>query len=378
MTVDGLADLQARIDRSLRVAVGMATSYALDAVRELADEAGRPVMVIASRRQVDCEHAGGGYVGWTTADWCASSAKGGDRARLLLTRDHGGPYQHPRDLREQLSPSAAMASAIESFGCDIQAGVELLHLDTSLGAGGAPERTAVAMQRTVELVAACAEIADREKRAVGFELGVEVQSELVAEPQRFADEVGPLVVEVKRACGAVPVFVVAQTGTKVAGRRNTGELQGRSSTVQARRLRGLAAAVDAFGSRLKAHNCDYLSDQAIRRLHDLGAWMNISPELGSAQTVAVLRAARENRLDGSLDSFCDAVISAGYWRKWAEAPDGAVPDREKVVLGGSYLFSTPAFAELRERLDRALESQDRCTRGVATDAAKAVVRRYIR
>jgi hypothetical protein len=92
----------------------------------------------------------------------------------------------------------------------------------------------------------------------------------------------------------------------------------------------------------------------------------------------VLRAARDNRLDGSLDSFCDAVISAGYWRKWADAPDGAVPDREKIVLGGSYLFSTPAFAELRERLDLALESQNRCTAAVATDAAKAVVRRYIR
>jgi hypothetical protein len=230
----------------------------------------------------------------------------------------------------------------------------------------------------VELVGACAEIAAREHRSVGFELGVEVQSEQIADPQRFAEEVGPLVAAVRRACGAAPMFLVAQTGTKVAGRRNTGELQHRALAAQDQRLRGLAAAVGALGSRLKAHNCDYLSGRAIASLHDRRAWMNISPEIGSAQTAAVLRAARENRLDGSLDSFCEAVIAAGYWRKWADAPDSAVSDHEKVIIGGSYLFATPAFAELAERLDRALRPQGGATRRVATDAAKAVVRRFLR
>jgi tagatose-1,6-bisphosphate aldolase non-catalytic subunit AgaZ/GatZ len=356
----------------------MATRFALEAAREVADAAGRPVMVIASRRQIDCEHAGGGYVGWTTADWCDRSARDGGRARLLIVRDHGGPYQHPRDIRTQASPQAAMASAVESLGCDIQSGVELLHIDTSLGPGGAPEHLPVAMQRAVELVTACAEIAGRAGRAVAFELGVEVQSEHIAEPQVFTSQIAPLIDEVGRACGAVPVFVVAQTGTKVTGRRNAGLLQGATAAAgQERRLRGLATAVQALGSRLKAHNCDYLSEHAVKRLQAAGAWMNVSPELGSAQTIAVLRAARESRLDGVMDTFCDAVVEAGYWRKWADGSEDAISDREKVLLGGSYLFSAPAFAELEDRLDLALRPRRLSTRRIAVDAARAVVRRYI-
>jgi hypothetical protein len=369
--------LEERIERSLPVAVGMATGFSLDVAREVAAETDRPVMVLASRRQVDCEHAGGGYVGWTTPEWCSRSNRVDGRARLILTRDHGGPYQHPQDSQRQAGPQAAMAFATHSLRCDIESGVELLHIDTSIGPGGVAEDAAVAVRRAVELVEASGAIASRTRSPVCFELGVEVQGESISDPAAFASEVGPLVADFRRVRGAPPAFVVAQTGTKVRGRRNTGVVQRRGgSAAQDRQLRGLATVVRSFGSRLKAHNCDYLGDRAARRLRSAGAWMNVSPELGVAQTLAVLRAARASRLDGALDTFCEAVIEAGYWRKWADGPEEAVPDREKVLLGGSYLFSAPAFTELRDRLDRSLRSQHRSTRRIAIDAAKGVVRRF--
>jgi len=355
----------------------MATGYSLDAAREVAVAADRPVMVLASRRQVDCEHAGGGYVGWTTPEWCSRSGNIGDRAGLILTRDHGGPYQHPRDIQERADPPNAMAFAIDSLRCDIESGVELLHIDTSIGRGGTAESAPIAVHRALELIAACKDIAGGAGRTVGFELGVEVQTEAISDPQVFASEIAPLVTELRQDHGVSPIFMVAQTGTKVRGRRNSGVLQSQGpSESQDRRLCGLASVVRSLGSQLKAHNCDYLGDEAVRRLRSVGAWMNVSPELGTAQTVTVLRAAQHNSLDGVIDSFCDAVIKAGYWRKWADGPEEMVPDREKVLLGGSYLFSTPTFTELRERLDRALRPQGLSTRRIAIDAAKAVVRRY--
>jgi tagatose-1,6-bisphosphate aldolase non-catalytic subunit AgaZ/GatZ len=84
--------LMARIDRSITVAAGMATAYVLDAAREVAVAAGRPLMVIASRRQIDNMDGAGGYVGWTTPQWCAQGRAADAAGSLLLCRDHGGPY----------------------------------------------------------------------------------------------------------------------------------------------------------------------------------------------------------------------------------------------------------------------------------------------
>ena len=52
-----------------------------------------------------------------------------------------------------------MESALASLRSDIESGVELLHLDTSLGAGGTAECAQVAQERAVELAAACAAMA---------------------------------------------------------------------------------------------------------------------------------------------------------------------------------------------------------------------------
>jgi hypothetical protein len=355
----------------------MATAYSLDVASELSLETARPVMVIASRRQVDCVTVDGGYVGWDTSEWCARAFHLNNSGTLLLARDHGGPYQHPWELGQEASTRDVMLSALHSFRCDIESGVELLHIDTGLGEGGVPEEPTIAIQRAVELVAGCTEIADELGRVVRYEVGIEAQNETIADPLEVMRHLGPLLDELRRHHRVSPAFVVTQTGTKVIGRQNTGLLQRRSpSGEEPTRLGKLANAIQSLDTRLKAHNADYLGDEAIRELHSVGAWMNISPELGCAQTIAVLAAARAARLDQTLDGFCNATIEAGYWRRWVEGTGQEATDLDKVVLGGSYLFATPVFVELRDQLDRALQSRELSTRRIAIDAGKAVARRY--
>lgn len=64
----------------------------VDAVIELANEHEVPILLIASRRQIDSAQFGGGYVNqWTTqglADYVLDHDKKG---KVLLARDHGGP-----------------------------------------------------------------------------------------------------------------------------------------------------------------------------------------------------------------------------------------------------------------------------------------------
>ena len=368
--------LLSRIERSERVALGMATEYVVQAAREIAADTGRPVILIASRRQVDSPEAGGGYVGWSTQEWCARVVRDQADGLLLLARDHAGPYQHPRDLAEPTNPETAMAFAIESLRCDIESGLDLLHIDTSLGPDGAAETTDVAVERAAELVGTCVEMANAIDRRVAFEVGIEVQSTAIADPGEYADQVKTILGAVASRCGVAPAFLVAQTGTKVVGRRNTGVVQRHPvSTDDRERLRDLGALIRSLGSRLKAHNCDYLAGHGIRALRTADAWMNVSPEIGVAQTLAVVRAARAAKLDAPLGDFCAAAINAGYWRRWADGE--AVSDREKVALGGSYLFSTPVFAELRDEMDHVLRRSNRSVGQILVDEVKAVAFRYI-
>lgn len=376
------SNLDQQIDRSLRIAVGMATRYVLDAAREVAAETDRPVLVIASRRQVDNADAGVGYVGLSTPEWCAragSDHRGGTSrgGPLLLCRDHGGPYQHPRDIGGAVEPSIAMKFAAESMRWDIESGVHLIHIDTSFGPGGLAEDPQTACERALELAAGCAEVAAANDRRIAYEVGIEVQDTHVADAEEYAAQLAELLARLRRECAVTPAFLVAQTGTKVFRRTNLGVLArqpggpGRHES-----LERLGTVVRGLGGRLKAHNCDYLDQHAVRRLHLAGAWMNVSPELGVAQTTAVVAAARAANLGGPLDAFCDATVAAGSWRKWVG--DDEVSDEEKVALGGSYLFATPLFAELRQRLDHALRPAGRSTERIAIDAVKAVMHRYDR
>lgn len=103
--------------------------------------------------------------------------------------------------------------------------------------------------------------------------------------------------------------------------------------------------------------------------------MNISPELGLAQTRAVLAAGRAAGLGTHVDAFCQATLEAGHWRRWVPQDDH-VSDAEKVRLGGSYMFATHHFKELSQRLDRELVSAATTSARIAVEAVKNVMRRY--
>jgi hypothetical protein len=299
-----------------------------------------------------------------------------DADLLLLSRDHGGPYQHPYDLFDNADADVAIGRALGSLKCDIESGVEILHIDTSVGIHGAPETFDVASERAIALVGSCVDMAHQMKREIAFEIGYEVQTEYFAELAEFSTQLHHLIHGLRR-WGVVPAFVVCQTGTKVNGRKNVGLITSQARREAAERVHALSAVAGAYGAHLKAHNCDYLDSAAIQTLTNAGAWLNISPELGLAQTITIVKAARRLGITGTCDAFCNSAVNAGFWRKWVSDPT-EVSDEDKVALGGSYLFSTPSFAALRDELDYALAGYGGSTMRLAIDAIKTVVTRYTR
>ncbi|MFD2467536.1 tagatose-6-phosphate kinase [Amycolatopsis silviterrae] len=329
--------------------VGPMSKNAVDAAIELARDRGRRIMLIPSRRQIESAELGGGYVeGWSTAEF-AEYVRGRDEAGLLLLcRDHGGPWQHPAERAGGYSEERAMAASLASFRADIEAGFDLLHIDTCLDLDGTAALDR-AVGRLVKLYGECHEAARELGREVRFEIGFEDQGVDTNDPAEFRNQVTEVCSRLAADGLPAPAFVVAQTGTKVLETENTGALLTAPSAVGFA-VAQLARVCAEVGSSLKAHNADYLPAESLRRLMQRGvAAVNVAPEFGVVETRALLALLDELGLAAERDEFLRLAHDSGSWRKWLK-PGTTATDHERAVIAGHYVFATGEFRELKDRI----------------------------
>ncbi|SFQ05778.1 tagatose-6-phosphate kinase [Amycolatopsis rubida] len=329
--------------------VGPMSKNAVDATVELARDHDTRIMLIPSRRQVESAALGGGYVERWTTDEFAGYVRDQDKdGLLLLCRDHGGPWQHPAERAGNYSEEQAMAASLASFRADIEAGFDLLHIDTCLDLDGsaALER---AIARLVKLYGECHETARELGREVRFEIGFEGQGVDTNDPAEFRDQVTEVCSRLAADRLPAPEFVVAQTGTKVLETENTGALLTAPSAVGFA-VAQLARVCADVGSSLKAHNADYLPAESLRRLMQRGvAAVNVAPEFGVVETRALLELLDELGLAAERDEFLRIAHASGAWRKWLK-PGTTTSDHERAVIAGHYVFATGEFRELKDRI----------------------------
>jgi tagatose-1,6-bisphosphate aldolase non-catalytic subunit AgaZ/GatZ len=342
------------------VGIGPVSRCTVDAALVVAQRRNTPLMLIPSRRQVDVEEFGGGYLGWTTRQFADYVTERDPDGLMLLCRDHGGPWMHTAEA-DITEPAEALDSCMRSFTADLDAGFGLLHIDTSEGRPGTGEVSAhTAAARLVELYARChAEVTARGLQ-VAYEIGFEPQDVSTNDPDEFKAALR-LVLEGIEAAGAPrPRYVVAQTGTKVAELRNVGrfhEPRARDETL--RQVSTLAATCHQEGVLLKAHNCDYLTTEETALLLRAGVdAFNVAPEYGVAETRALLRVLEEMELDRAKEDFLRAAHDSGKWRKWMLA-DTTATDVERAVIAGHYVFGTDEGLRARDEAARALAARGR-------------------
>lgn len=358
--------------------VGVVSRTTVDAAIELAYETRAPVMLVASRRQVDSERVGVGYVeGWSTEAF-ARHVRARDRSgRVRLCRDHGGPWQHPAELDPPLDERAALASALASYEADLDAGFEVLHIDTSASCDGtpAPEDS---LRRLLALYEPLHELARSRGRRVAFEIGCEDQGAAIASPAEVEGSTCMCLEELERRGLRRPRYAVVQTGTKVVETRNVGDLPADADgDATRRRLHRLVALCHDRGVAVKAHNCDYLHGRGWAALAAARVdAANVAPEYGVAETRTMLGVLRRAGLLRERDRFLELAYDCGKWRKWM-APGTAASDYDRAVIAGHYVFSTPQFAEIRacaaRRLDGGEDQLDRELR----DAVKRRMARHL-
>ena len=163
--------------RSTLLAIGPMSKNCVEATIEVANEKRIPIMMIASRRQIDCKQLGGGYVNnWDTKSF-SNFVKKRDKHKLItLCRDHGGPWQNNIEINKKLNSIQAMRSAKKSYSEDIDAGFKIIHIDTSLNLNGTEKNKNKALNRLFELYKFCSDYA--KKRIKIYFLKLELKNNL--------------------------------------------------------------------------------------------------------------------------------------------------------------------------------------------------------
>jgi len=370
---------QVRQRRCTLLGVGVVSQTTVDVAIELANRFGVDLMLVASRSQVDMDAAGGGYVcGWNAArlaDYVRANDQGG---RILLCRDHGGPWQNARELAAKLSLSDAMASAEQSYLEDIEAGFEVLHLDPSLSPHGPPDPSQ-ALDRLKALYRFCGDAARRRATPIAFEIGTEEQDSTAHSITELLATVDDVLQFCDREQLPRPTFVVAQTGVKVMETRNVGKLDGFANTglASSHAIGDLVSSLEGLGVLLKQHNSDYLPQAllAAHPAHGVHA-ANVAPEFGVTETRALIQILQDAGLRTYRDQFLELALLSRKWVKWM-LPGGGATDRDRAEIAGHYIFSEPAFLELKAAMSRDLKARGIDLQAYLHAQVRSVMGRYL-
>tara|TARA_X000000950_G_scaffold50596_1_gene59566 strand:- start:8432 stop:9592 length:1161 start_codon:yes stop_codon:yes gene_type:complete len=362
--------------------VGPMSLNCVDAVCDIANIHLIPIMLIASRRQVDSQEIGGGYVNnWTTEDFARYVKKNDKKDLVLLSRDHGGPWQNNSEIEQKLNLEAAMKSAKNSFLTDIKSGFKVIHIDPSIDPYNSP-KTETVLDRIYELYEFCSEVALKNKKEIIFEIGTEEQSGSTNTPA----ELEYIIEKVNKFCDNKqfqrPSFVVIQSGTRVSEMRNVGsfdsEIRVKNELAAEIQVPRMIEICDKNNVWMKAHNTDYVSNEALQSHPKLGIHaVNIAPEFGVAETKSIVKILQDNNLERLRDKFLELSYQSKKWTKWM-VKDSKATDYEKSLIAGHYVFSKPECNEIFSEARKNLEKKNLSFDSYLKNSVKQSIMRYVK
>ena len=82
-------------DRKTLLGVGPMSKNCVHSAINVSNKYNVPIFLIASRRQIDSEFFGGGYVNnWNTKEFVKFVKKNDKKKNIIISRDHGWPCQN--------------------------------------------------------------------------------------------------------------------------------------------------------------------------------------------------------------------------------------------------------------------------------------------
>ena len=333
--------------------VGPMSKNCIDATIELANEYCTPLMLIASRRQIDSEQFGGGYVeNWTTEQFADYVIYKDTQKNIILARDHGGPWQNELEISNKLNLNDAMQSAKESYRADIDAGFQILHIDPSVDIHANPNIDQV-LERVYELYEFCWTYSQQKQQDVIFEIGTEEQNG----SNNTQDELEYTLECMRKFCKSnklpYPSFIVIQAGTRVMEMRNVGSFDSPIRVANELppeiQIPKMISICNHYRIFMKEHNADYLSTDSLKWQPRLGIHAaNIAPEFGVAESKAFIDLMENSNQNILLEEFLRISYESKKWEKWMINATSA-SDKDRAIISGHYIFSTSECLELKNQ-----------------------------
>ena len=340
--------------------IGPMSKNCVDASIELANEYKSPLMLIASRRQIDSSQFGGGYVeNWTTENFAKYVILNDTEKNIILARDHGGPWQNEVEVTQNFKLDEAMKSAKDSYKADIDAGLQILHIDPSIDIH-TNLNIDQTLERIFELYEFCWTYARQKNKDILFEIGTEEQSG----SNNTKEELEYTLDKMKKFCQSYkmpfPSFIVIQAGTKVMETKNIGSFDSPirienelPPEIQIPKMIEICNKYEIF---MKEHNTDYLSTVSLLWQPRLGIHAaNVAPEFGVAETKAFISALEEGGHRDLLEHFIQISYESMKWKKWM-LKDTKANDRDKAIIAGHYVFSSKEFIELKSEASKRIKN----------------------
>ena len=367
--------LKAQGDKFTMLGIGPMSKPLIKATLELAQEKDFPIMLIASRNQVDSDEFGHGYVRDWDQDRFANDVKAveeeiGFEGLCYLCRDHGGPWQRDEERSAKLPVKEAMDKCIRSYKHDIEAGFDLLHIDPTkdpeYSMGTVPFE--IVIDRTVEIIDELEKFRkEKGLPEIGYEAGTEETNGGLTSVDAFSNFIDTLVGRLAEKGIKAPEFVVGQTGTLTRLTENVGNFNRDNAAL-------LSQNAAKHGVGVKEHNGDYLSDKILLEhpVLDITA-MNVAPEFGTVETRAYLelalteqRAVSAEKRSRLAEEMALYAVKSERWRKWmvgdtAKASvEDVLKDKELTAqitdICGHYTYEIPQVrAELTKMLSNLKE-----------------------
>lgn len=359
--------------------VGPMSFNSVNAAISIANKKSIPIILIASRRQIDSRLFGGGYVNnWTTEKYSSYVKKRDKKKNIILARDHGGPWQNNLEINNKLSLNEAMKSAKKSFKEDIDSGFKILHIDTSMGLKKPPSASQ-ALSRLFELYEYCCEYGLKHKKKLVFEIGTEEQSGTTNSPFELEDTLNKIYNFCDKKRYQRPNFVVIQSGTRVLETRNIGSFE---SPVRIKnelpveiQLPKMIDICKKYNIFMKEHNGDYLSDDSLKWHPILGIHsVNVAPEFGVAESKSIIRLFKKFNLNKFIEEFIEISYNSNKWKKWM-MPNTSTTDYEKAIISGHYIFSDKKFLRMKDEAKKFLQKKNvNIDKYLQADVEKSILR----
>ena len=366
--------------RKTLLGVGPMSLNVIDASIELSNQLNLPLMMIASRRQIDAKKFGGGYVNkWDTESFSKYVKKKDKKKNIILCRDHGGPWQNDLEIRKRLNIKEAMISAKSSYMEDIKNNFKIIHIDASLFLSK-KNRIKLSLERTYELYDYCYQISRKLKKEILIEVGTEEQSGSTNTFEEIEFFLEKLVSFCEKAKLPKLFFIVLQSGTKVMERRNVGifdsNIRIKNQIPAEIQIFKLLEICKKFGVYFKEHNTDYLTSESLRWHPFLGIHAsNVAPEFGVAETKKLFELM--HRYNPKLkNEFIELCVNSKKWKKWVLNEN--LPDLEKALICGHYLFSSVEGREIISQLNFDLKKRKSNLNEILKNSVKESILRYLK